>query len=72
MKTNESIKQSKLCELLESITVYNWYCGYITALYAFSNDCVVENASDQAKVRRLLKANGYVAHFNCGILSIKY
>ena len=64
-------KLAKLVKLLENITVYNWYCGHVTALYAFNNDCVIDDNSDRAKVRRLLKGNGYVAHFNGGILSVE-
>ena len=64
-------KSAKLVNLLESITVYNWYCGHVTALYAFGNECVVEYQKDRAKVRRLLNKNGYVAHFNGGILSVE-
>ena len=64
-------KLAKLTDLLYSITVYNWYCGYVTALYAFGNECVVEYPKDRAKVRRLLNKNGYVAHFNGGILSVE-
>ena len=75
MKSNESInseqKLSKLYELLENTTVYNWYCGHVTALYAFNHSCYFEHKGDQSKVRRLLKANEYVAHFNGGILSIE-
>ena len=64
-------KSAKLVNLLESITVRNWYCGHVTALYALNNDCVVDDNSDRTKVRRLLKKNGYVAHFNGGILSVE-
>lgn len=80
MKTNEPINNeyfarkerlANLLNLLENIQVYNWYCGYVTALYAFNNDCTVEYPKDRSKVRRLLKKNGYVAHFNRGILSVE-
>ena len=64
-------KLAKLVNLLESITVYNWYCGHVTALYAFNHDCVIENSCDRTKVRRILKANGYIPHLNGGILSIE-
>ena len=64
-------KLAKLVNLLESITVYNWYCGHVTALYAFNHDCVIENACDRTKVRRILKANGYIPHLNGGILSVE-
>ena len=64
-------KSAKLVNLLERITVRNWYCGHVTALYALNNDCVVDDNSDRIKVRRLLKKNGYVAHFNGGILSVE-
>lgn len=80
MNTNESINNeyftqkerlAKLVKLLENITVYNWYCGHVTALYAFNNDCSIEDTKDKTKVRRLLKENGYVVHFNGGILSVE-
>lgn len=64
-------KLAKLIDLLKSITVYSWYCGHVTALYAVNNDCTVEYPKDRTKVRRLLKKNGYVAHFNGGILSVE-
>ena len=64
-------KLAKLVDLLENITVYNWHCGHVTALYAFGNDCVIENNSDRSKVRRLLKTNGFVPHFNGGVLSVE-
>ena len=80
MKTNEPINNEyfarkerldKLVKLLENITVYNWYCGHVTALYAFNNCCTVEYPKDRTRVRRLLNGNGYVAHFNGGILSVE-
>ena len=64
-------KLAKLVDLLENITVYNWYCGHVTALYALNNDCVVDDNSDRSKVRRILKANGFIPHFNGGVLSVE-
>ena len=64
-------KLAKLIDLLDGITVYNWYCGHVSALYAFGNECVFEYPKDRTKVRRLLKKNGYVAHFNGGVLSVE-
>ena len=80
MKTNEAINNEyftqrergdKLVKLLENITVYNWSCGYVTALYAVNNDCFIEYPKDRTRIRRLLKKNGYTAHFNGGILSVE-
>ena len=64
-------KLAKLVNLLESITVYNWYCGHVTALYALNNDCVIDDKSDRAKVRRMLKKGGFVPHFYSGVLSVE-
>ena len=62
-------KLAKLVDLLENITVYNWHCGHVTALYAFNYDCVIDDNSDRSKVRRILKNSGFVPHFNGGALS---
>ena len=51
-------------DVLESITVSNWYCGEISALYAWSNNCTIENISEQNTIRRELKKIGY----NCSIV----
>ena len=64
-------KLAKLTDLLYSITVYNWYCGHVTALYAVNNDCTIEYNSDRAKVRRILKANGFIPHIYHGVLSVE-
>ena len=65
-------KLAKLVDLLENITVYNWHCGHVTALYAFGNDCcVIEDNCDRAKVCRILKANGFIPHLNGGVLSVE-
>ena len=63
-------RKKVLNELLETIKVHNWYCGIITLHYAFSNRCTIDSKCEQNKVRRLLKKNGFVPHFNAGILSI--
>ena len=63
-------RKKVLNELLETIKVDNWYCGIVSLDYAFSNGCTIESKSDQNKVRRLLKKNGFIPHFNGGILSI--
>ena len=64
-------KLAKLVNLLDSITVYSWYCGHVTALYAFNHNCVIENNCDRSKVRRILKANGFIPHLNGGVLSVE-
>ena len=63
-------RKKVLNELLETIKVSNWYCGIITLHYAFNNSCTIDSKCEQNKVRRLLKKNGFVPHFNGGILSI--
>ena len=63
-------REQALNKLLETIKVNNLYCGIITLHYAFNNRCTVESKSDQNRVRRLLKKNGFTPHFNGGILSI--
>ena len=63
-------RKKVLNELLETIKVNNWYCGIITLHYAFNNSCTIDNKCEQNKVRRLLKKNGFIPHFNGGILSI--
>ena len=64
-------KLAKLVNLLESITVYNWYCGHVTALYAFNHDCVIDDNGDRTKVRTILKANGFIPHIYGGVLSVE-
>ena len=63
-------RKKVLNELLETIKVNNWYCGTITLHYAFINRCTIDSKCEQNKVRRLLKKNGFIPHFNGGILSI--
>ena len=63
-------RKKVLNELLETIKVNNWYCGIITLHYAFNNRCTIDSKCEQNKVRRLLKKNGFIPHFNGGILSI--
>lgn len=57
--------------ILEPITVHNWYCGEITASYAWANSCTIENKSEQNKIRKALKRAGYIAHFYYSILYIE-
>ena len=52
-------------DILDSIQVNNWYCGNITAGYAYSNFCSL-NKVDQAKIRRRLKTAGYSCSFSEG------
>ena len=61
----------ELYDVLRSVTVNNWFCGKVSLLYAWSNNCTIESKSEQNKIRRILKKNGYKAHFcNC-ILNIE-
>ena len=57
----------KLYDILASIQVYNWYCGNITALYAWANNCAL-SASDIKKVRYHLNKHGYKLTANSGIM----
>ena len=63
-------REKVLNELLDTIKVNNWYCGIITLNYAFQNSCTIDSKSEQNKVRKLLKKDGFIPHFNGGILSI--
>lgn len=47
----------KLYDILASIHVYNWYCGNITALYAWVNKCSI-SVNDIKKVRYHLNKHG--------------
>ena len=60
-----------LYETLSAISCYNWYCGEINALYAWSNNCTIERKSDQQHIRRELRKIGYKAMFDGCILNIK-
>ena len=55
-------------ELLSKIIVYNWYCGYITAYYAFANNCTITK-NDSNNVRRVLKKHGYSCKIYRGIIA---
>ena len=60
-----------LYNCLETINVNNWYCGKITALYAWVNSCTIENRNEQNKIRKALNKIGYKAHFHRCILSVE-
>lgn len=60
-----------LYTILQSISVHNWYCGEVTALYAYTHGCTIESRNEQNKIRKALKEAGYIAHFGSGILSIE-
>lgn len=60
----------KLHEVLESIICHNWYCGKIDALYAWSNNCTIEDRNEQRKIRAALNKIGYKGRFSRGILAI--
>ena len=59
----------KVYDVLASIEVTNWYCGKISALYAWSNNCTIASKSEQNKVRRALKKIGYACSIAGGIIS---
>ena len=58
-----------LYDVLASIEVTNWYCGKISALYAWSNNCTIENKKDENKVRRGLKKIGYKCSIVGGMIT---
>ena len=53
--------------VLESLKVNNWFCGEITALHAFSNECTISR-EDINKVRRALKKKGFGCSVSCGVI----
>lgn len=61
--------KKELYDTLALIEVTNWYCGKVSALYAWSNNCTIENRSEQNKVRRTLKKIGYTCSIWGGIIS---
>ena len=65
-------RKKVLNELLETIKVNNWSCGIVSLDYAFNNRRTIDSKCDQNKVRRLLKKNGFIPHFNGGILTAVY
>lgn len=54
-------------EVLKSIKVNNWYCGIISAFYAWSNNCTISK-NDANKVRSALKKYGYTCNILGGII----
>lgn len=57
----------KLYDILASIQVNNWYCGNITALYAWVNNCAI-STNDVKKVRYHLNKHGYKLASSSGIM----
>lgn len=60
-----------LYTILQSINVHNWYCGEITALYAYTHGCTIENRNEQNRIRKALKEAGYIAHFAGSVLYVE-
>lgn len=56
-----------LYDTLSNINVYNWFCGNICALYAWSNNCIISK-NDIKKVRYHIKKIGYGLHAYNGII----
>lgn len=54
-------------EVLKSIKVNNWYCGIISAFYAWSNNCTISK-NDANRVRKALKKYGYTCNILGGII----
>lgn len=61
----------ELHDILQAITVNNWYLGSCTALCAWSTGATIESKADQQKIRRALNKAGYIARFSGRILSIE-
>ena len=59
--------QSQLYDTLTKIRVTNWFCGTISALYAWSNNCTITKA-DESRLRRSLKKIGYKCCISRGII----
>ena len=59
--------QSQLYDTLTKIRVTHWFCGTVSALYAWSNGLVITKA-DESKVRRHLKKIGYKCCISRGII----
>lgn len=57
-----------LYSILEKIKVDNWYCGEVTALFAFANECALSK-KDIAKIRRKIKPYGYTIQTGDGIIA---
>lgn len=62
------MKSIKLYDILENIKVNNWYCGEVTALFAFSNQCALSK-KDIAKIRRKIKPYGYTMQTDDGTIA---
>lgn len=54
-------------DVLKSIEVNNWYCGTISAFYAWANNCTISK-NDANKVRKALKKYGYTCNILGGII----
>ena len=65
-------RKKVLNELLETIQVTNWYCGKISLYFAWANECTIENKSEQRKIRKIFKENGFIAHFFYSKFSVEY
>lgn len=59
-----------LYNALDNIICHNWHCGQITALFAWSNKCTIEDKNEQKKIRAALNKLGYKGRFSGGILTI--
>lgn len=58
---------TRIYSVLNSISVYNWYNGNISAFYAFSNGCTISK-SDAKKVRYHLNKIGAKASIIGGVI----
>lgn len=54
-------------DVLKSIEVNNWYCGVVSAFYAWVNNCTISK-NDANKVRKALKKYGYTCNILGGII----
>lgn len=62
------IRKTMLYDVLKQIEVTNWYCGEVTALFAFSNQCALSK-KDIAKIRRKIKPYGYTMQTDDGTIA---
>lgn len=62
------MRHKKLYDILENIKVNNWYCGEVTALFAFGTECALSK-KDIAKIRRKIKPLGYTMQTDDGIIA---
>ena len=68
---NTSTQSQLLYDTLSKIRINHWFCGTVTAYYAWSNSLFITKA-EESKVRRHLKKIGYKCSISKGIISRIY